>query len=104
MAMATVFTVATPYGIRYRQLQQYLAAMEHRQLHKRPTKVKTTRSFVLPVAPIRRMMMDTMSLGKDGGGRSGKQAWVIGAIDPSSKWAHAEIFQGTAPTQEEPRE
>jgi hypothetical protein len=51
------------------------------------------------VAPIRRMMMDTMSLGKDGGGRSGKQAWVIGTIDPSSKWTHAEIFQGTAPTQ-----
>ena len=59
--------MSTPYGIKYRQLQQYLAAMEHRQLHKRPTKVKTTRSFVLPVAPIRRMMMDTMSLGKGGG-------------------------------------
>ena len=45
---------------------------------------------MLPVAPIRRMMMDTMSLGKDGGGRSGKQSWVIGVIDPSSKWAHVD--------------
>ena len=79
-------TVATPYGIRYRQLQQYLAAMEHRQLHKRPAKVKTTRSFVLPVAPIRRMMMDTMSLGKDGGGRSGKQAWVIESTEFANRF------------------
>jgi hypothetical protein len=92
-------TVSRPYGIRYRQLQQYLAAMEHRQLHKRATKVKTTRSFVLPVAPIRRLMTDTMSLGKDGGGRAATQQFVIGVIDPSSKWAHAEIFQGKAPTQ-----
>jgi hypothetical protein len=38
-------TVATPYGIRYRMLERYLAAMEHRQLHKRPTRVKTTRSL-----------------------------------------------------------
>jgi hypothetical protein len=94
-------TVSRPYGIRYRQLQQYLAAMEHRQLHKRATKAKTTRSFVLPVAPIRRLMADTMSLGKDGGGRAATQQFVIGVIDPSSKWAHAEIFQGKAPTQEQ---
>ena len=79
-------TVATPYGIRYRQVQQYLAAMEHRQLHKRATKVKTTRSFVLPVAPVRRLMADTMDLGKAGGGRAGTQRYVIGVIDPSSKW------------------
>jgi hypothetical protein len=32
--------LATPYGIRYRQLQSYLAALEHRQLHKRPTRVR----------------------------------------------------------------
>ncbi len=93
--------VSTPYGIKLRQLQAYLAAMEHRQLHKRPTKVKTTRSFVLPVAPIRRLMGDTMSLGKDGGGKARTQQFIIGVIDPSSKWAHAEIFQGKAPTQEQ---
>ena len=91
-------TVASPYGIRYRQLEQYLEAMEHRQLHKRPTKVKTTRSFVLPVAPVRRMMMDTMNLGEWGGGKAKTQRFVIGVIDPSSKWAYAEVFQGTAPT------
>ena len=97
-------TVSTPYGIRYRQLQQYLAAMEHRQLHKRPTKVKTTRSFVTPIAPMRRLMADTMDLGKAGGGRAGTQRYVIGIIDPSSKWVHAEVFQGKAPREEQTRQ
>ncbi len=38
---------------------------------------------------------------KDGRGRAGTQQFVIGVIDPSSKWAHAEIFQRKAPTQEQ---
>ena len=50
-------TVATPYGIRYRQLQQYLAAMEHRQLHKRPTKVSHIgRPRAPTAAPVRPMI------------------------------------------------
>ena len=100
-AKAKADGAAARFGIRYRQLSSYLAAMEHRQVHKRTTKVKTTRSFVLPVAPVRRMMMDTMNLGEWGGGRTKTQRFVIGAIDPSSKWAHAEVFQGTAPTQQQ---
>jgi hypothetical protein len=72
--------------------------MEHHQLHKRPNKVKTTQAFVLLVAPVWRIMMDTMNLGEWGGGRAKTQRYVIGAIDPSSKWAHAKVFQGTTPT------
>ena len=36
-----------------------------------------------------------MDLGKAGGGRAaGTQRRVIGWVDPSSKWVHAEVFQG----------
>ena len=78
--------------------------MEHRQLHKRANKVETTRSFVLPVAPMRRLMADTMDLGRAGGGRAGTQRYVVGITDPSSKWCHAEVFQGTAAKQEHTRQ
>jgi hypothetical protein len=49
-------------------------------------------------------MADTMDLGKAGGGRVGTQRYVIGVIDPSSKWCHAEVFQGKAPKQEQTRQ
>ena len=49
-------------------------------------------------------MADTMDLGKAGGGRAGTQRYVIGMIDPSSKWCHAEVFQGKAPKQEQTRQ
>ena len=39
-------TVATPYGIRYRQLGQWIRAQESMQLFKRPATVKTYRSFI----------------------------------------------------------
>ena len=44
-------------------------------------------------------MTDTMHLGAFGGGKAKTQRYVIGAIDPSSKWVHCEVFQGKSPTQ-----
>ena len=38
--------VATPYGIRYRQLALWIRAQESMQLFKRPATVKTYRSFI----------------------------------------------------------
>ena len=53
---------------------------------------------------MRRLMADTMDLGKAGGGRAGTQRYVTGIIDPSSKWVHAEVFQGKAPREEQTRQ
>ena len=53
---------------------------------------------------MRRLMADTMDLGKAGGGRAGTQRYVICIIDPSSKWVHAEVFQGKAPREEQTRQ
>jgi hypothetical protein len=54
--------VATPYGIRYRQLGQWIRAQESMQLFKRPATVKTYRSFILPATPLKTLMIDTMDL------------------------------------------
>ena len=70
--------VATPYGIRYRQLGQWIRAQESMQLFKRPAKVKTYRSFILPATPLKTLMVDTMDLGKWAGGAQGRQRFVIG--------------------------
>ena len=91
----------TPYGIRYNQLQSYLNGMEHRQLFRVPERVKVTRSFILPIAPARNFMMDTLDLGAWGGGPAKTQRYIISIIDPSSKWVYAEIFAATAPKKED---
>ena len=49
--------VATPYGIRYRQLGQWIRAQESMQLFKRPATVKTYRSFILPATPLKTLMV-----------------------------------------------
>ena len=85
------------FGIRYRQLRSYLAAMEHRQLHKRATKVKTTRSFVLPVAPVR-LMSSASSIRAPSGrtprsfieGRRGCSVTVVKPVDFKSTGAARE--------------
>ena len=65
-------TVATPYGIRYRQLGQWIRAQESMQLFKRPATVKTYRSFILPATPLKTLFIDTLDLGRWGGGAQGR--------------------------------
>ena len=91
--------VATPYGIRYRQLGQWIRAQESMQLFKRPSKVRVYRSFILPQTPLKTLMVDTMDLGRWGGGDTQRQRFVISMIDPASRWVYSEI----APQRDAPR-
>ena len=45
-----------------------------------------------------------MDLGAFGGGKAKTQRYVIGVIDPSSKWVHCEVFQGKSPTPAQARQ
>ena len=97
-------TVATPYGIRYRQLGQWIRAQESMQLFKRPATVNTYRSFILPATPLKTLFIDTLDLGRWGGGAQGRQRYVISVIDPASRWVYSEIApQRLAPTPQDSR-
>ena len=81
-------TVATPYGIRYRQLGQWIRVQESMQLFRRPSTVKTYRSFILPSSPLKTLFIDTLDLCRWGGGPQGRQRYVISIIDPASRWVY----------------
>ena len=98
-------TIATPYGIRFRQLALWIRAQESMQLFKRPATVKTYRSFILPKTPLKTLMIDTMDLGKWAGGSQGRQRYVISMIDPASRWVYSQIApQRPAPTPQDSRD
>ena len=78
-------TVATPYGIRCRQVALWIRAQESMQLFKRPATVKTYRSFILPSTVLKTLFIDTLDLGRWGGGAQGRQRFVISIIDPASR-------------------
>ena len=92
-------TVATPYGVRYRQLGMWIRAQESMQLFKRPETVQVYRSYILPKTPLKTIQVDTMDLGKWAGGDTRRQRFVISMIDGASRWAYSEI----APQRDAPQ-
>ena len=56
--------LCTGYGIRYRQLAQWIRGQESMQLFKRPAKVKTYRSFILPSTVLKTLFIDALDLGR----------------------------------------
>jgi hypothetical protein len=74
------------------------------QLVRQHATVKTYHSFILPATPLKTLFIDTLDLGRWGGGPQGRQRFVISIIDPASRWVYSEIApQRPAPTPQDSR-